>query len=66
MRVLAATNRDLKEEVGKGGFREDLFFRLSVVNINLPPLRERKADIVYLAECFLDRYSTELGRGSSP
>jgi len=63
VRVLAATNRDLKEDVAKGRFREDLFFRLSVVNIHLPPLRERKADIVYLAECFLERYSAELGRG---
>ncbi len=63
VRILAATNRDLKDEVAAGRFREDLFFRLSVVNIQLPPLRERKADIVYLAQCFLDRYAAEFGRG---
>ncbi len=63
VRVLAATNRELKEEVAQGRFREDLFFRLSVVNIVLPPLRERKADIVYLAQCFLERYASEFGRG---
>ncbi len=63
VRVVAATNRDLKEEVAGGRFREDLFFRLSVVNIHLPALRDRKADIVYLAQCFLERYAVELGRG---
>ncbi|NNF06675.1 MAG: sigma-54-dependent Fis family transcriptional regulator, partial [Candidatus Eisenbacteria bacterium] len=63
VRVIAATNRDLKEEVTLGNFREDLFFRLSVVNIHMPPLHERKQDVVYLAEQFLERYASEFQRG---
>ncbi len=63
VRIIAATNRDLKAEVKRGNFREDHFYRLSVVNIHIPPLRERREDILYLAQFFLDRFSGELGRG---
>jgi two-component system NtrC family response regulator len=64
VRVIAATNRNLRAEVSAGRFREDLYFRLSVVEVPLPALRERKADIVYLAQCFLDRYASRFGRKS--
>jgi two-component system, NtrC family, response regulator AtoC len=56
VRVLAATNRDLKEMVAQGGFREDLYFRLNVLELIVPPLRERRADIVELIEFFLQKY----------
>ena len=56
-RVLAATNRDLKEAMRTGGFREDLFFRLGVIAIALPPLRERQEDILLLSKVFLERYA---------
>jgi two-component system NtrC family response regulator len=62
IRVLASSVVDLKEHVVDGTFRDDLYFRLSVVNIHLPPLRQRKEDIPYLAHRFLDRYAPELGR----
>jgi two-component system NtrC family response regulator len=58
-RVLAATNRDLKEAMKEGIFREDLYFRLGVIRISLPPLREREGDLVLLAKAFLVRYSDE-------
>jgi len=56
VRILAATNRNLKEMVASGDFREDLFFRLNVLELTVPPLRERKGDIVELADFFLQKY----------
>ena len=61
-RVIAATNADLKQAIGKGRFREDLYFRLAVVVIQLPPLRERGDDVSLLAREFLQRYAVENGR----
>jgi DNA-binding NtrC family response regulator len=61
VRVLAATNRDLREEVNRGGFREDLYFRLSVVHVELPPIRERRDDIPGLATHFLREVGTRRG-----
>ncbi len=57
IRILAATNRDLKEEIDKGTFRQDLYFRLNVVQIHIPPLRDRKDDIPLLVNYFLAKYS---------
>ncbi|MGE4343731.1 MAG: sigma-54-dependent transcriptional regulator [Geoalkalibacter sp.] len=61
-RIVAATNRDLRERVQQGAFREDLFYRLNVIPIHLPPLRERDDDILLLARHFLDLFSRRLGR----
>jgi len=57
VRFIAATNQNLEEKIKEGKFREDLFYRLNVININIPPLRERKEDIIPLAKYFIDFYS---------
>ena len=62
VRVIAASNKDLLEESAQGAFREDLYYRLNVVPIRIPPLRERKSDIRILAEYFLHEVANELGR----
>ena len=60
VRLVAATNKNLEEAIQRGEFREDLYYRLSVVSVNVPPLRERKEDIVPLASHFIDRFAREL------
>ena len=62
IRLVAATNKDLRREVEKHSFREDLYFRLNVVHIKLPPLRERREDIPILATHFLNKYTKDVGR----
>src|SRR5438128_5075384 len=61
-RVIAATNKDLEEEISKGNFREDLFYRLNVIPFVVPPLRERKEDVPLLAAHFLKEFSGSYGR----
>lgn len=60
-RLIACTNKDLEREVAEGRFREDLFYRISVVPLHLPPLRERRNDIIVLAESFLEKYAPMIG-----
>ncbi len=69
IRVVSATHRDLEAEIRAGRFREDLFYRLNVVNLHLPPLRERGEDVVVIAKFLLDKYAAEFGskvRGFTP
>jgi two-component system response regulator PilR (NtrC family) len=62
IRIVSATNKKLEDEVINGRFREDLFYRLNVVEIKLPPLRERKSDLRALAQHFLEKYAKEMGK----
>jgi DNA-binding NtrC family response regulator len=66
VRVIAATNRDLEVSYRDGQFRKDLYFRLNVVAVNVPSLRERRSDIPQLAHCFLDRYAPGEGIQITP
>ena len=66
VRIIATSNRDLEASVGKGEFREDLYFRLNVVNLRLPALRERKSDIPELAQFFADKYAEQNGTAKKP
>lgn len=61
-RIIAATNQDLKQRLEEGKFREDLFYRLNVISFEMPPLRERKADIPLLVSHFLEKYCAKMGR----
>jgi len=62
VRIISATNRDLEDMVQKGDFREDLFYRLNVIPVSIPPLRERKNDIPVLTKYFIEKYSREFGK----
>jgi len=62
IRIISATNKELEKEVIAGNFREDLFYRLNVIEIKVPPLRERKTDLRILAQHFLEKYSREMGK----
>ena len=61
VRIVAATNRDLEEEIRRGNFRSDLFYRLNVIALNLPPLRDRRDDLILLIENFLQQMGAESG-----
>ncbi|MGD9010536.1 MAG: sigma-54 dependent transcriptional regulator [Desulfobacteraceae bacterium] len=62
IRILSATNKRLEDEVIEGNFREDLFYRLNVIEVKLPPLRERKGDLKILAQHFIEKYAREMGK----
>jgi formate hydrogenlyase transcriptional activator len=62
VRIVATTNRDLEEEIRNGRFRQDLFYRLNVFPITVPPLRQRKEDIPFMVQAFTERYSRKLGK----
>jgi DNA-binding NtrC family response regulator len=64
VRIVAASNRDLRQEVKEGRFRQDLYFRLAVITVSIPPLRDRKEDILVLADHFLREFCADLGRPS--
>jgi transcriptional regulator with GAF, ATPase, and Fis domain len=66
VRVVAATNRDLCTMVAEGKFREDLFYRLNVFPVHVPPLRERGKDVALLADAFVERYARRMGRRLDP
>lgn len=65
-RLITATNRDLKREVEENRFRADLFYRINIIPIEIPPLRERKEDIPVLCESFLDEYTREMNKSAAP
>jgi len=66
VRIIAASNRDLREQIAEGGFRDDLYYRINVIPINLPPLRQRRDDIPLLVGHFIKKYSTEMGIEPKP
>jgi two-component system response regulator PilR (NtrC family) len=66
VRIISATNRQLEDEVAAGRFREDLYYRLNVIQIHLPPLRDRPEDVPLLVHRFVDRYARELGKDPVP
>ena len=65
VRIIASTNRDLRQMVQTGGFREDLFYRLNVMAVHVPPLRERAEDVPLLSHCFLDQIGRQMGKSLS-